>query len=190
MNLSLNSLFHWATYHLSALYFHKIQPSWLHNVKASLLLHHTTNNYKYKSHAKVNSRMDSAPELADPERAHLITQIINSIGRTRLVNAAGWAALWFADIEVLRSYAQGDTWLIAELLSTESKTLPRLLLDCMLLLIPRLLYELADNFCRERRANIRRTKHPTWGEYKEEKDINNGTREKVRNTFSSACRVW
>lgn len=82
--------------------------------------------------------MDSAPKLTDPERVHLITQIINSIGRTRLVNAAGWAALWFADIEVLRSYAQGDTmqnWIIAEFLSTESRTLPRLLLDCMLVLM-------------------------------------------------------
>lgn len=84
--------------------------------------------------------MDSAPELTDPERAHLITPIINSIGRTGLVNARGWAALWFADIEVLRSYAQGDTmqnWIILELLGPENNTFPRLLLDCMLVLIER-----------------------------------------------------
>lgn len=68
--------------------------------------------------------MDAAPELTNPERALLITQIINSIGGTRLVNAAGWAALWFADIEILRSCAQCDTmqnWIFAELFSTENK---------------------------------------------------------------------
>ena len=51
------------------------------------------------------------------------------------MNVGGWTALWFADIEVLRSYAQGDTmqnWIILELLGPENNTFPRLLLDLML----------------------------------------------------------
>lgn len=63
------------------------------------------------------------------------------------MNAAGWAALWFADIEILRSCAQCDTmqnWIFAELFSTENKSFPRLLLDCMLLLMEALAYEFAD----------------------------------------------
>lgn len=79
-------------------------------------------------------KMDSAPELTDPERSNLIRDIMTTTA-TGDVNAAGWAALWFADIELLRSAAQDRmrTWIIAESLGTENRQIPRALLDCMLM---------------------------------------------------------
>ena len=73
------------------------------------------------------------------------------------MNAAGWAALWFADVEILRSCAQCDTmqnWIIAELLSTDNRNFPRMLLDCVLLLMEARLMDLLTIFCREGRAYI------------------------------------